>query len=115
MACLVHAKDKRTGITYVYSSESYWDKEKKAPRNRRTMIGKIDPETGEIVPTDGRRRNKMNRSAEQPSKDKKALYSERAILAKINKSTAKIAEYLSKANAEFDEIRNALKKLNEMG
>ena len=46
--------DKRSGITYVYESVSYWDKEKKQPRSRRTLIGRLDPVTGEIVPTDGR-------------------------------------------------------------
>lgn len=51
---LVKNKDKRTGITYVYESESYWDKEKQQPRSRRTLIGKLDETTGEIVPTDGR-------------------------------------------------------------
>ena len=39
------------GVTYVYESKSYWDKEKKQPRSRRKLIGKRDPETGEIVPT----------------------------------------------------------------
>ena len=29
---IVKNKDKRTGITYVYESQSYWDKEKKQPR-----------------------------------------------------------------------------------
>ncbi|MGN0138156.1 MAG: hypothetical protein ACI381_06085 [Candidatus Methanomethylophilaceae archaeon] len=43
--------NKKTGVTYVYESESYWDKEKQQPRNRRKLIGKIDPKTGEIVPT----------------------------------------------------------------
>ena len=47
----VKLKDKRTGTTYVYESESYWDKEKKQPRSRRKLIGKLDEETGEIVPT----------------------------------------------------------------
>jgi len=61
MACIVRSTDKRSGITYVYRSESYWDKEKKAPRNKRELIGKVDPVTNEIVPTDGRRRNKMNK------------------------------------------------------
>lgn len=50
---LVKAKHKKTGITYVYESESYWDKEKKQPRNKRKLIGKIDDLTGEIVPTRG--------------------------------------------------------------
>lgn len=39
------------GTVYVYESESYWDKDLKQPRNRRKLIGKIDPNTGEIVPT----------------------------------------------------------------
>lgn len=39
------------GTIYVYENESYWDKELKQPRNRRKLIGKIDPVTGEIVPT----------------------------------------------------------------
>ncbi len=57
---IVKFKDKRTGTTYVYESESYWDKEKKQPRNKRTLIGKIDEETGETVPTDGRGRKRKN-------------------------------------------------------
>lgn len=55
---IVKAKDKRTGTIYVYESESYWDKEKKQPRNKRTLIGKLDEETGEIIPTDGRGRKR---------------------------------------------------------
>ncbi len=47
----VKVTNKKSGITYVYESESYWDKEKKQPRNKRKLIGKTDPETGEIIPT----------------------------------------------------------------
>ena len=45
--------DKRTNIVYVYESSSYWDKKKKQPRSKRVLIGKIDPKTGEMIPTDG--------------------------------------------------------------
>lgn len=48
---IIKHKDKRTGVTYVYESESYWDKEKKQPRSKRTIIGKLDEATGEIIPT----------------------------------------------------------------
>lgn len=48
---IVKHTDKRSGVTYVYESESYWDKEKKQPRSKRTLIGKIDEETGEVIPT----------------------------------------------------------------
>lgn len=46
--------DKRSGITYVYESKSYWDKEKKQSRSKRTLIGRLDEVTGEVIPTDGR-------------------------------------------------------------
>lgn len=42
---------KETDTTYVYESESYWDSEKKQSRSRRKLIGKLDPHTGEIIPT----------------------------------------------------------------
>lgn len=58
MATIVYQKDKRSGITYAYESVSYWDKEKKQSRAKRTLIGRVDPITGEIVPTDGRGRKK---------------------------------------------------------
>ena len=47
---------KDTDTTYVYESESYWDPEKKQSRSRRRVIGKIDPATGEIIPTGKRGR-----------------------------------------------------------
>lgn len=62
---LVKLKDKRTGVTYVYESESYWDKEKKQPRNKRTLIGRIDDITGEIVPTNGRGRKRKTIAEEE--------------------------------------------------
>lgn len=64
--------DKRSGITYAYESHSYWDPEKKMTRAKRKLIGKIDPETGEIVPTDGR--NRKADSQQSKNTDYKALY-----------------------------------------
>ena len=51
---VVYQKDTRSGITYAYDSKAYWDKEKKVSRSKRTLIGRVDNETGEIVATDGR-------------------------------------------------------------
>ena len=53
---IIKKYNKANHTTYVYNSVSYWDKEKQQPRSRRKLIGKIDPETGEIVPTAGRGR-----------------------------------------------------------
>ena len=51
MSSIVYQKDKRSGITYAYQSVSYWHKEKKQSRSRRTLIGRVNPETNEILPT----------------------------------------------------------------
>ena len=48
---ILKSKNKTTGVTYVYESESYWDKEKQQPRAHRRLIGKLDEETGDIIPT----------------------------------------------------------------
>ena len=54
MSCIVYQTDKKTGAKYAYESFSFWDKEKKQSRSKRTLIGRVDPETGKIIPTDGR-------------------------------------------------------------
>jgi len=43
--------NKKTGVTYVYESTSYWDKEKKQARNKQVCIGKLDPVSGELIPS----------------------------------------------------------------
>jgi len=84
MSSIIRVLDRRSGITYVYSSESYWDKEKKAPRNRRKLIGKVDPQTGDVVPTSGTRRRAMERNEEEARKrlieDIQGLDNDRSIL-----------------------------------
>ena len=73
---IIKQHDKRSGITYVYESKSYWNPEKKMSRAKRKLIGRLDPETGEIIPTDGRNRKKKPESAEaeEGPKDYKKLY-----------------------------------------
>jgi len=47
---LVHVLNKKNGITYVYESTNYWDKEKKQSRSKRVCVGKLD-EAGNLVPS----------------------------------------------------------------
>jgi transposase len=46
---IAYQHNKKTGATYVYSVQSYWDKEKKAPRNKQVYLGKLNPDTGELI------------------------------------------------------------------
>jgi hypothetical protein len=65
MASLTHHHNKKTGVTYLYSVASYWDKAEKAPRNRQICIGKLDDTTGEVVPT-ARKRKLVERASAAP-------------------------------------------------
>lgn len=67
---IIYQTNKKTGITYVIESESYWDKDKQQPRSHRTIIGKIDPDTGEVVPTKKYNREKKSSS---PSKSRASV------------------------------------------
>ncbi len=71
---IIYQHDKRSGITYAYESHSYWDKEKKTSRAKRTLIGRVDSETGEIVPTDGRCRKDKVKKEQDKNPDYKTLY-----------------------------------------
>ena len=66
---IIFQRDKRVNITYAYENESYWDKEKKQPRSKRSLIGRLDETTGKIVPTDGRKKKPRAEGAlETPTK-----------------------------------------------
>lgn len=69
---IIKQHDKRSGITYAYESHSYWDPEKKMTRAKRKLIGRVDPQTGEIVPTDGR--NKKSKTLASSDTDYKKMY-----------------------------------------
>jgi transposase len=65
MASITYHRNKKTGAVYVYSVESYWDKEKKAPRNKQVCLGRLDPDTGDVLPSK-RKKKVAERAAVAP-------------------------------------------------
>ena len=65
---IVKQYDKRSGITYAYEATYHWDKEKQQSRCKRKLIGRVNTETGEITPTDGRCRKDKPVSPNAPAK-----------------------------------------------
>ena len=53
MAIIKYAN--QSGVVYAYESISEWDPEKKQSRSKRKCLGRVDPDTGEIIPTSGKR------------------------------------------------------------
>ena len=64
---IVYQHDKRSGITYAYESKARWDKKKKQSRAKRTLIGRVDQQTGAIVPTDGRGKRRGQKTKQHTS------------------------------------------------
>lgn len=50
----------QSGITYAYESVPKWDPVKKQSRPKRKYLGRVDPETGEIIATKGKRGRPKN-------------------------------------------------------
>lgn len=95
---IIKQHDKRSGITYAYESHSYWDPEKKMTRAKRKLIGRVDPETGEIVPTDGR--NKKSKTLVSGDTDYKKMYEK---LLKKYEAQKTLIDSLKK---QIEELRN---------
>ena len=99
---VIYQYDKRSGITYAYESYSFWDKEKKMTRAKRKLIGRVDKETGEIVPTDGRNRNGKLKEPIDKELNYQALYEK--LLKKYTAQEALMAT-----------LKEELKKLKKKG
>ena len=107
---IVKVHNKARNITYVYESVSYWDKDLKQPRSHRKLIGRLDPDTGEVVPT-GKRTKAISTSEPHSDTDYKALY-ERAQVT-INQKDALILELrtrLAAAEKENLSCRRSIRK-----
>ena len=53
---IIYLENKKSGTVYAYEDKPYWDPEKKQSRSKRKLVGKVDPATGNIIPT---RRRKL--------------------------------------------------------
>lgn len=102
---IIKVHNKARNITYVYESVSYWDKELKQPRSHRKLIGRIDPATGDIVPT-GKRAGSDTAAVASPHSDTdyRALYEQ--ALATIAQKDALIAELRGQLNASESDNRS---------
>ena len=106
---------KDTDTTYVYESTSYWDEEKKQSRSKRRVIGKLDPETGEVVPT-GRRGRKAKSTTSAPADEGTELarlYEEsQARIRELSLSAGRKDEEISSLRQEVAQLREALEKVD---
>ena len=92
MACIVYQTNKKTNTKYAYRSESYRDPVTKKPKSRRTYLGRVDPDTNEIIPK--AEKGKRNRSA-------------------IDNSSSELRNRNSSARTNISELRQLLEHISE--
>ena len=112
MACIVYQVNKKTNTKYAYRSESYRDPVTKQPRSRRTYLGRVDPETNEIIPK--AEKGKRNRSAvgidPLGSTDTSEHIDTEELLAKINR-ISEIQTSLHDRMADMDQAISEIRLL----
>ncbi len=107
----VRSYNKQNDTTYVYEViDNYWDKEKKQARSKRRLIGKIDPETNEMIPT-GSGKKKQEREAQKEA-DYEARYKE--AMEQIAQRDQRIAELEDLLRKYRDQEEDFLKRAEEM-
>lgn len=101
------------GIKYAYESVSYWDKDKKAPRSKRKYIGKVDPETGDIIPPRSGKKvstGKTPMQAGNPSNDPEVA-TLRSELVRKEKETEALKKELSDTKIKYSAAMRTLSEI----
>ena len=98
-------KKAKNGTTYVYDNVSYWRKDLKQPRSKRKLIGKLDPDTGEIVPTSGRGRK---RKVQPDSNTTVAVATATATASSASKASGSDAQNSDDFRSQYEECRRQL-------
>ena len=99
---IIYQKDKRSGITYAYESISVWNKELKQSRAKRKLIGRVDSDTGEIVPTDGRCKKRSPYYKDEPETTNRPIKS---------MTKAQLMEEVIKLRKENDDLKTRINEL----
>lgn len=109
---IVKSYSKQTNTTYFYEQNYRWNPETKRPEGTRKLIGKLDPETGTMVPTGKRGRPKRETSV--PPEEKKNEAVGNPYEAEINRLKAKNKELTDEITALKKALRESEKKVSSV-
>ena len=112
MSCIVRSYNKANNTTYVYESCSYRDPVSKKPRSHRRCIGKLDPTTGQVIPTGKRgRRKKETPPAAESNVENEHGKSSTPELAEV---TTRLQDEQAKNKALSDEVRQLRHQMKQI-
>ena len=104
----------KSGKIAVYESTSYYDPEKKQARPKRKYLGIEDPETGELIPSSGKRGRRRKEAPSDPqektpaSADSDSRLSEE--LKKLRQEISRLSEENRDLNKQNEELRKDISR-----
>ena len=110
---IVRYTNKKTGQVALYESTSYYDPETKQSRPRRKYLGIEDPETGELIPSSGKRGRKKNQESEAPTKEVKQEDKYKVKYEKILKECGEKEARIKQLEHENKRLRFCITKLRD--
>ncbi len=125
MSYIVKSRNPKNGVVYVYECTSFWDADRHMSRSHRRCIGRVDPATGEVVPTgkSGRRRKDADATpvsvepaaATTPSREaEERIARMEAEAKKLNDEIGQLKYQLKRLTTSFGQLEAALGKTGEI-
>ena len=107
MSSIVYQTDHKTGVKYAYESVSYWDKDKQQPRSKRKYLGRVDPETGEIIA----KKERATHSAEAASGSDEEIAVLRSEIARRDERIKELEKAVAEGQKKYDVLEKTLNKI----
>jgi len=102
---IVRYTNKKTGVVTLYESTSHYDPETKQSRPIRKYLGKLDPETGELIPS-----KKRKKVAEQASAGSSDPELQKALQEKTRECLEK-ERRITELEKELEKLRSSMSRI----
>lgn len=110
MPTIVQHYDKKTGKTRVYESTPHYDPVTKQSRPRRKYLGTLDPETGELIPSSGRR----GRTVSAKNATTNDSTGESSKIASLQKIISEKESEINSLKSEISTLKSAIKSYEKI-
>lgn len=112
---IVRYVNKKTGKVAIYESTSHYDPETKQSRPIRKYLGTQDPETGELIPSSGKRgRKKSSESSAHHSKKKEQETDYKFLAETLKKECMEKDARIRTLEHRNQLLRSSLERIKEM-
>lgn len=113
---IVRYTNKQTGVVTLYESTSHYDPVTQQSRPIRKYLGVEDPETGELIPSSGKRgRKRKNGDADTQKTERKKSQPDNACkIAELEKACCEKDARIKKLELENRKLRVGIQKLKDV-